>query len=252
MKKALASARTQNTGSFEDKVFSLLDRTEYRIIRTPEDFEEIGRLRKRAYDKKQVYTHKFEEPLIDEVDHDPASRTYGIYIDEILTASVRLHVLTPEHRVSPALDMFPSHLNPLLDQGLRFIDPSRFTVDLERARDLPGLPHVTLRPAVMATRYFDADYCLSCVKREHASFYRRTFRATAVAGPIRHPEMMVDAVLFASTRASFADICDRYPFYSYMQQEAELLFGKPKADEPWPLTILPTARMALRRNTLAA
>lgn len=246
------AARRGGTLSFDEKILRLLDRTEYRLIRTPEDFEEVGRLRKQAYDRRQVYSYRFEKPILDAVDHDPASMTFGIYIDEVLTASIRLHVVTPEHRVSPALDMFPSHLSPLLDQGLRFIDPSRFTVDLDRARELPGLPHITLRPAVMATRYFNADYCLSCVKKEHAQFYRRTFRATAVAGPIRHPEMMVDAVLFTSSRASFDDICERYPFYSYLPQEAELLFGQQRAEEPWPLTVLPTARMALRRTTLAA
>lgn len=249
---ANAPVRVQQPVSFEDKVFALLDRTEYRIIRTPEDFEEIGRLRKRAYDDRPVYARKFDKPLLDEVDYDPASVTFGIYIDEILTASVRLHFLTPEHRVSPALDMFPSHLNPLLDQGLTFIDPSRFTVDLERAKDMPGLPHIPLRTAVMATAYYKADFCLSCVKKEHASFYRRTFRATAVAGPIRHPEMMVDAVLFSSPRSNIPDVCRRYPFYSHLPQEAELLFGQPKAEEPWPLTVLPTARMAVRRNSLAA
>lgn len=251
----LANARAGNiseSATFTDKIFDFLDRTEYRRVRTQEDLNEIGRFRFRAFDAKPVYTEKFDGVILDSVDNDPYAMTFGIYIDEKLASSVRLHVLTPEHRVSPALDMFPSHLEPLLDQGVTFIDPSRFTVDLTQTGEIVGLPHITLRLAVMATRYFRADFCLSCVKKEHAPFYRRTFRATAVAGPHRFPGMGVDAVLFASSRSSFDDIIARYPLYNYLPREAELLFGTPADGVPAPLTVLPTARLALQQQKLAA
>ena len=252
MKERVASAQIDESVSFEDRVFSLLDRTEYRIIRTAEDLEEVGRLRFRSFDAKQIYPGRYKDVMLDAYEHDSHAFTIGVYIDEKLVSSVRLQLITPDHRVSPAFDWFPDILHPLLDQGMSFIDPNRLAVDLDVAQSMPGLPHITLRPAVMATAFFKASACLACVKKEHAAFYRRIFRSTMIGAPIEADNVNVTPVLFSSPRSNIPDTCRRYPFYSFLEQEAELLFGKPKADEPWPLTVLPTARMAVRRNALAA
>ncbi len=246
----LETAETAN--SFESKVFDLLDRTEYRRVTTPEEFHDIGRLRFKAFDAKKIYPGRYKDVMLDEYDSDPFAMTFAILVDEKLVSSVRLQLVTPEHRVTPAIKWFPEVLNSLLDQGYRYIDPNRLAVDLQAAQELPGLPHVTLRLAVMATRHFSADACLSCVKKEHAAFYRRTFRATAIAGPIKSPDVAVSPVLFSSPRSGFDDITTRYPFYSYLEREAELLFGDPANGEPRPLTVLPTARWALQQKWAAA
>jgi hypothetical protein len=243
---------TSASASLQDKIFDFLDRTEYRRITTQEDLDEIGRFRFRAFDAKQIYPGRYNGVMLDEFEHDANTMTFAVYIDGRLVSSVRLQHITPEHRVSPAFVWFPDILNSLLDQGMSFIDPNRLAVDLSVAQDIAGLPHITLRLAVIATRHFVADACLSCVKKEHAAFYRRTFRATAIAGPIVSPDVAVSPVLFSSPRSGFDDIIARYPFYNYLQSEAELLFGAPAKGMPAPLTVLPTARLAAKRQKLVA
>jgi hypothetical protein len=232
-------------GSFQGKLFGHLEHTEYRRARSPEDFQDIGRLRSKAYASRPVYEEAFDDILIDEIDHDSQAVSFAVHVDGDLLGSVRLHVVTPDHRVSPAVEMFPDVLHPMLDQGISFIDPSRFTVDLEYWDAITGLPHIILRPALIATHFFKADYCLSCVKREHAAFYRRTFKATQMAGPINPPGMNVEAVLFATPRSSIPDICRRYPCYHFIEREAAKLFAEPEQHLPWPLTVAPTAKYAV-------
>ena len=43
------------------------------------------------------------------------------------------------------------------------------------AAEASGPAELTLRLALMASEHFAVDYCLSSVRPEHASFYRRVF-----------------------------------------------------------------------------
>jgi hypothetical protein len=238
--------------SFSKQVFDLLDRTEYRPVKNSEELEDIGRLRFRSFDAKKIYPGRYSGVMLDDYENDKKTSNFAIFIDGNLVASLRLQHITPDHRVSPAFSWFPDILNSLLDQGMSFIDPNRLAIDLSVAQIYNGLPHVTLRLAVIATHFLHADACLSCVKKEHAAFYRRTFRATSLAGPIQVPGVGVSPVLFASPRSGFDDICARYPFYNFLPHEAELLFGTGTHDGLPPLTVLPTARLAYENHKRAA
>ena len=114
----------------------------------------------------------------DEFDELPNAFCYGIYIDGRLVSSLRLHHVTREHKVSPSYSVFPDVLDPLLEAGHTFIDPGRFTADLEASLAYPALPFLTLRIAVMAVWHFRVKYCLSTVRPEHVAFYRRVFNST--------------------------------------------------------------------------
>jgi hypothetical protein len=65
--------------------------------------------------------------------------------------------------------------SPKLDQGLVFIDSTRFVADPEKARNFPELPYVTVRLGSMAGVHFHADFGLAIVRAEHQAFYRRFF-----------------------------------------------------------------------------
>ena len=92
----------------------------------------------------------------------PMPICYGIYIDGELVSSLR-H--PPPHAATCAcrrpIRCSTDVLDPLLDQGVTFIDPGRFTADYEASLAYPALPFLTLRIAVMATWHFRVKYCLS-------------------------------------------------------------------------------------------
>lgn len=252
MLKNSRAATASEAVSFSDKVFNFLDRTEYRRISSQEDLDEIGRFRFRAFDAKQIYPGRYNGIMLDEHEHDSHAQTFGVYFDGSLVSSVRLQRITPDHRVSPSFAWFPGILNSLLDQGMSFMEPNRMAVDVNFASDNSCLPHIMLRLAVMATRYHSADACISCVKKEHVAFYRRYFNATLLAGPIIAPGITVAPTLLANPRSVYEDICSRFPFYRYLRREAELLFGAPARGVPAPLTVLPTARLAIQQRKSAA
>jgi len=51
------------------------------------------------------------------------------YFHGELYSSIRVNLLTPEWRVSPSLALFGDVLHPKLDEGLVFVDSTRFVAD---------------------------------------------------------------------------------------------------------------------------
>ncbi|WP_421857169.1 N-acyl amino acid synthase FeeM domain-containing protein [Oricola sp.] len=231
--------------AFNDRIFEVMDHIEYRRIVTQEDFESIGELRSRAFDAHTVYSRKLNGNAVDESDFGPSAQVYGMYYYGQLASTIRINLLSPAYPFSQSVRLFKSTLAPMVEQGMSFIDPSRFAVDEELSRDIPGIPLLTLRIPFMATTYYNADFCLSLVKAEHAAFYRRVFKATALAGPEEFPGFAIPLVLFASPRENEADICARYPLFGYTETERRLMFAKGDGDI-LPLNILPTARLAAK------
>jgi hypothetical protein len=226
-------------------MFDGLDLLEYRRAVTPEDFEAIGRLRQRAFDARDIYERKFGESVIEDLDYDPDSFVFGVYFQHELVSTIRVSLLTSETRNTPATYIFGDVLNPLLDQGMTFIDPSRLAIETVFTKLIPGLPILTLRLPIIATAYFNADYCLSAVKKEHRGFYLRIFRSTLLAGPYNPPGMNVDAVLLGGSVQQREDLFSRYPVFSFKDSEARMLFGDYEREQV-PFCVRPTARFAVR------
>ncbi len=86
-------------GSFSEKLMLLLDRVEYRRVETGEDMEDIARLRYKAY-KAVNLMELTGSTLIDALDFDSHAYVFGIYLDENLVSTVRVHHVTPQHRAS--------------------------------------------------------------------------------------------------------------------------------------------------------
>lgn len=235
--------KLHGSGSLNERIFDVMDHIEYRRIVTPEDFEAIGELRANAFDARAIYPKKMANSAVDEYDHLPNAYVFGMYYYGELVSTLRLHILSRQHPYSASMKLFPETLKPLVDQGMTFVDPTRFAVDETVSHEVPGLPLLTLRIPFMATTFFKANFCLALVKEGHALFYRRVFRSTMLAGPKQFDVFAFPAVLFASALEHEEDICRRYPLFYSTAAERRMMFGSP-AHAVQPLTILPTAKIA--------
>lgn len=232
------------------RLVSVTHGIDYRRITTPEDFEDVGALRRKAFNARDVYESKFESAVIEPLDLDPETYLFGLYHEGDLVSSMRLNMLSEGLPPTPAMELFETTLAPLLAQGMVFVDPSRFAIDAEASRMLPALPLLTHRLSTMMTLHKDADYCLCAVKLEHEAYYRRVFRATRLAGPYEPRGMRVKAVLLGISHNNVDYVMNRNPLFHYTETEARLLFDNP-ADTLPPLCVHPTARYAIRSRDAA-
>ncbi len=239
--------QTQGMSEFTHKLISMLDRIEYRRIDNPEDMEDVARLRRKAYQASDILPVK-GDLLIDDLDFDPQAYVFGVYYDEQLISTVRIHHVTPAHRVSSSGTIFPDAINPMLDAGMSLIDPVRLAADPQILNELPAIPYLTLRIATMASDYFDVDRCLSLIKPQHAAFYRRVFRSDQIVAPTPNCDAYkIDLTLLATHVRSVRDkIYKRFPFFQSQPFERRMMFAPPEELNLMPLTILPTARQYLQ------
>jgi len=243
-----AAQESSEPSRFALTLIDMLDRVEYRRVSVDEQFDPVYRLRYEAYRREDFVPINAEEITRDPYDQSPNCYCYGVYIDNRLVSSVRFHHVTPEQRISPSLTVWPDVLGSILDRGESYLDPSRFTADRDASLQFPALPYLTLRTAVMASKYFQADYCLSSVRPEHAPFYRRIFGSKQLAGEGRWAELKFPMCLYATYwPETYARLMERFPFFMSTPEEREALFGAPSR----PIrAITPTARLAHRLNLL--
>tara|TARA_R110002126_G_scaffold291744_1_gene456427 strand:+ start:34412 stop:35143 length:732 start_codon:yes stop_codon:yes gene_type:complete len=228
---------------FTNKLIHVMDEVEYRRITSAEDMEDVARLRHKAYKKADILPIK-GDMLIDEIDFDSHAYVFGIYYDEKLISTIRIHHVTPTHRVSISGKVFPDTVNSLLDAGMSLIDPVRHASDPDLFDHLPALPFLTLRIATMATDYFNADYCLSLIPPQHAAFYRRVFRSTQIVAPQSGCGGYNTDLTLMSTHVpvELPKVYKRYPFFKSQPFERRMMFAPLEELGMMPLTILPTAR----------
>jgi hypothetical protein len=241
------SAATQThapaVSGFAGALVDILDRVEYRRV-NPDDLNDpIYRLRYEAYRREDFYPFNSLGQLRDDFDDFsafPNSWNFGVYIDGSLASSLRIHHLTPENRRSPANSLFGDILEPLLDQGATFIDPTRFTVDFEASLAYPALPFLTLRLAVMATRHFSATYGLHCVRPEHGPFYKRVLGSNLMCEARKWHDVGFPMELWGTKVAEVYDrTLRRYAFFHSSEEERNHLFAPPHQTPIW---VHPTAR----------
>jgi hypothetical protein len=205
----------------------LLDQVDYRLARTPEEKEEIYRLRYRAYLREGAVKESPEQRVTDQYDDLPNSWTFGIYIEGELYSSVRISVLTAEWRESCSAEAFGEILHPRLDRGEVIIDPTRFVAEPDKAKRFPELPYVTLRLAYLACEYFNADLGLAIVRAEHQAFYRRVFMHETIAEPRFFPGLLKPVGLMAANFPAMRDkVFLRFPMMRSSAFERRMLFER--------------------------
>jgi hypothetical protein len=211
----------------------LFDRVDYRLIETPEERDSVYLLRYRAYLHGGLIPPSESQRIYDPYDDAPNAWTFGIYIDGELCSSVRLHILTPEWRMSHTTELFGDVLHPRLDQGEVFVDPSRLAADPEKAGRFPELPYLTVRLGYMACEYFNADTGLALVRAEHQAFYRRVFLQHAIAEPRPIPIISQKvAVMACDFRVVREQILARFPIMRSSALERRMLFQRDRHSFP--------------------
>lgn len=229
--------------AFARNVEAMLERTEYRRCDKGEDLEEVYRLRYKSYRSNDMVPDNENHVIHDELDETPNAFRFGVYIDQQLVSTLRIHHVTKATPWSPSTKAFGDIVTPMLERGLTFICPSRFASDPEWSRVYPQIPYLTLRLAGMACFHFNAPYCLSTIREDHAGFYKRIYYAEKISGSRPYPGVFNHVVLYrADVNAIRERSFQRFPFFRSTPMEQRLMFGKPEQGELAPLTILPTAK----------
>jgi hypothetical protein len=227
-----------------ERLMSSMDGIEYRRIITAEDLEPIIDLRRKAYKAHNVYISS-DHPMTDDQDLDPRYFTFAVYRSDRLLSTLRIHIVSRENPTCNSRYYYPDFLDPLISQGLTFMDPTRFAVDPDIGQDMPSLPLITLRLGFLAAKYFETDYCLSMIKEQHMAFYRRVFKSTQMT-PFKSFEAVHSRyALFSSPRAMENTICSAYPMFLSTETERRLLFQGWKKGDPAVLSVRPSASVAL-------
>jgi hypothetical protein len=232
--------------SFSNQVIELLGRLEYRLAETKEDKQAIYRLRHECYMREGAIRPNKSGLFRDRFDAAPNVWIFGIYLDNKLVSSIRIHAANKANPISPGMDVFGDVLTPRIQAGETIIDPTRLVVDHEASRAYPYLAYATVRLGFMASEYFRADLGLATVRTEHRAFYRRLFFMQAMGEPRHYPGLKKPINLLGIHYPSVHEkIVARYPFMVSSAVERGFLF-----DRHQPAHAVP-ARIEASRPTIA-
>ncbi len=219
--------------NFVDRVARLLDRIDYRLAESGAQREAIFRLRYQAYMRDGAIHPNSSRSFSDRYDETGNVYLFGVYIDDELASSIRIHVGSKEHPDCPSFEAFPDFLQPEFDAGKVAIDSTRFVSDENLSRLHRGLPYATSRLSGSAAHHFNADHLLAAVRVEHQAFYRRTFHHRLVCEPRPYPGLAKPLSLMTVHYPTFVDqVHRRYPFFRSTFFERRMLFERCHARTP--------------------
>src|SRR5215213_3819892 len=89
-------APPQPQNSFSNRVAELLDRVDCRLADSEEDREAIYRLRYECYLREGAISPNLSETFSDSYDDKENAWIFGLYIDDELASSIRIHVTSAE------------------------------------------------------------------------------------------------------------------------------------------------------------
>lgn len=211
--------------NFATKLLGYLQEADYHVASSKADRDEIFKLRYTSYLKEGAIEENPTATFCDAYDAFDNCWIFGVHLDGKLASSIRCHVISPENRKGPALDVFPDIVGPMIENGQTVVDPTRFVVDQNVAERYPEIPFLTLRVACMVYDYFEADYCLATVRKEHAAFYRRVFKAEILCEPRPYPTLNAPICLLKTNVSSFrSELLRRYPIFESSFTERRMIF----------------------------
>jgi hypothetical protein len=211
--------------NFATKLLAYLQQADYRVAYSKQDKDQIFRLRYEAYLKEGAINQNPTGMFNDAYDEFDNCWIFGVHLDNQLASSIRCHVISPENRKGPALDVFPDIVGPMIENGQTVVDPTRFVANASIAEKHPEIPFLTLRVACMVYDYYEADYCLATVRKEHAAFYRRVFNAEILCEPRPYPTLNAPICLLKTNVSSFrSKLLRRYPIFESSFTERRMIF----------------------------
>ena len=215
--------------------------------------EAIYKLRYRSYLRSHLVEENDEQMIYDEYEDLPNSYRYAVLVDGELAATLRFHHVCAATPWSPAMTSFKEVLGPRVASGESFIDASRFAVSPEWTGSNSPMPAITIRLSFMACEHFKTPYAINMVRSDHAIYYRRMFGFRQIGQPYQYTSTLksggkvVSEVLLyeGDLRTERSRIYTNFPFYVSTARERSLLFDRPAAGQDAPLSVAPTARVAL-------
>src|SRR5437868_14919931 len=118
-------AAAKVTALFPERSSDPLEFVDYRLAETPEEKDEIYRLRYRAYLREGAILPSQSQRVTDRYDDEPNNFIFRVYYRDGLYSSIRISVLFGNWRGSLPAQMFADLLHPGLDRGKTLIDPTR-------------------------------------------------------------------------------------------------------------------------------
>jgi len=217
--------------AFSQRLLDFLDIVEYRRADAEEDREAIYRLRYDAYKRDNNIAAGFTAFSGDFYDESANCHVFGLYVGGALVSSIRVNICSAENPISPTMTIFPEILEPMIENGLMLVDPSRFVVDRDLSKEDPELIYATLRLVTMAAIYFDVDYCLATVRPEHNAFYHKFFLFNPMSKPRLFPSLSKPVNMTGARLVEVRDeVAAKYPVFGSHYIEQRMLFN---ADH-WP------------------
>jgi len=215
------------TMDFSDDLAALSTRIDCRRADTSEERQAILRLRYQAYLRAGEISANPFETFTDTADDQENGYLYGLFIDDKLASSLRLHIGSRIDPKIPSLKLFPDVLAPLLDAGRVIVDTTCLVADEKLSRLYRCLPYLTFRPCILAAEYFHADGIVTAVRSEHQAFYRRAFNHQVLCEPRRSPQLVKPLGLLMLHFPSAAEqLYEKYPFFSSSISEQLKLFER--------------------------
>lgn len=216
---------------FSERILKLLERVEYRCADTDDERQAIYRLRYDAYMREGAIAPNAARTFHDPFDLAPNCWIIGMYIDGDLASSIRFHVASAPDDPLPARTVFADILKAEVAPGMTVVDPTRFVTRLDYSLQYPEMPYLTVRPGWMAGEYFQADYILATIRREHQAYYRRVFGHVSWCDARDYPTLKKPIACMGLDYFARRDsVQARYPFYRSTKQERAKLFGRASGD----------------------
>lgn len=213
--------------SFCNRVALLLARIDCRLATSGQQREAIFRLRYEASMRERAFSQTYSPTFSDRYDYTGNAYLFGLYIDDELASSIRIHTASKEEQQFPSFEMFADVLRSNFDSNDVIIDCTRFVADEDLSQLYRELPYATLRFCVLAAEHFKADHLITAASSAHQSFYRRAFNYRSISEPRRPSDLPSPVRLMTlSYPTSANDLYRRYPFFRSTPAERWKLFGR--------------------------
>ncbi|NTF17751.1 hypothetical protein G6L37_05010 [Agrobacterium rubi] len=225
MQSGNAASTSQIESAFLNKAQKTLEKIEYRKIRTSKEIEDVQRLRFDAYSRENNVFSDKAFLRADKYDNEKNAEIFGLYIENRIASSLRLHRVSAETPQTPSAMYFPEFFATRLAQGDSFLEPTRFVASEEFARRFPALHFMTMRVCFMATVHYNVPFIMCSVRAEHGSYYRRYFGMEAEVVGKTVPTISVPADLYVGKVAEkMPKVERRLPFMASTPEERHALF----------------------------
>jgi hypothetical protein len=226
IQEAALSDRISPKLSFSERVAPLLARSDCKLATSTEQREAIIRLRHEAGARARAISEHCRPTFSDHYDETGNGYLFGLYIDDELASSIRLHIGSKEQRQFPSFEAFADILQPKLDACKVIVDSTRFVTDQYLSQLNRELPYATLRVCMLAAEHFNADYLITAASAQHQAFYRRAFNYRPVSKPRADAYLAAPVRLMMLHYPTAADeLYRRYPFFRSTMVERRMLFG---------------------------